>query len=80
MEDIRKEINIMSTCRHKNVISYFVSFTHDSDLWLVMPLLGGGSAADVMKINFKEGIKDEILIASILKQVVDALNYFHSHD
>jgi serine/threonine protein kinase len=78
MDDIRKEINIMSSCRHKNVVSYFVSFTDESDLWLVMPLLGGGSVADVMKVNFKDGIKDEALIATILKQSIEALVYFHS--
>jgi len=43
MNDIRKEINIMSSCKHANVISYYVSFIDDSDLWLVMPLLGAGS-------------------------------------
>ena len=78
MDDIRKEINIMSSCRHKNVVSYFVSFTDESDLWLVMPLLGAGSVADVMKINFKDGLKDEELIATILKYVCEALQYFHS--
>ena len=66
MEDIRKEIQIMSSCRHKNVVSYFVSFTEHSDLWLVMPLLGAGSVADVLKINMPKGIKDEVLIATIL--------------
>jgi serine/threonine-protein kinase OSR1/STK39 len=80
MEDIRKEINIMQSCRHPNVVSYFVSFTNESDLWLVMPLLEGGSVSDVMKQNFSEGIKDESLIASILKQVIEALQYFHSQN
>lgn len=78
MDDIRKEINIMSSCRHKNVVSYFVSFTDESDLWLVMPLLGAGSVQDVMKVSFAEGIKDEVLIATILKPVLEALQYFHS--
>jgi len=77
MDDIRKEINIMSSCKHKNVISYFVSFMDESDLWLVMPLLGAGSVYDILKLNAKEGIKDEILIATILKEVLQGLTYFH---
>jgi serine/threonine-protein kinase OSR1/STK39 len=77
MDDMRKEINIMSSCRHKNVVSYFVSFIDASDLWLVMPLLGGGSVGDVLKYKFKTGIKDEIVIATILREVVQGLNYFH---
>jgi serine/threonine-protein kinase OSR1/STK39 len=56
----------MSQCRHKNVVSYYVSFIDDSDLWLVMPLLSGGSVLDSLKANFKNGIKDEVLIATIL--------------
>ena len=67
MEDVRREIQIMSSCRHKNVVTYYVSFLDDSDLWLVMPLLGAGSVADVLKLKFAHGIKDEVLIATILK-------------
>ena len=78
MDDIRKEINIMSSCRHKNVVSYYVSFIDDSDLWLVMPLLGAGSVVDVMKTNFHQGLKDEVLLATILKEVANGLDYFHS--
>lgn len=78
MDDIRKEINIMSSCRHKNVVSYFVSFIDDSDLWLVMPLLGAGSLADVIKVKAKSGIRDEVLIATILKQTLEGLQYFHT--
>ena len=77
MDDIRKEINIMSSCKHPNVIAYFVSFTDDADLWLVMPLLGAGSVADVLQIKFKDGIKDEVLITTILKEVLQGLQYFH---
>lgn len=49
MEDVRREIQIMWSCHHKNVVTYYVSFLDDSDLWLVMPLLGAGSVADVLK-------------------------------
>ena len=80
MDDIRKEINIMSSCRHKNVVSYFISFTDESDLWLVMPLLGAGSVSDVMKSSFQDGIKDEVIIATIMRQVIEALQYFHSQN
>jgi serine/threonine protein kinase len=40
------------------------------DLWIVMPLLGGGSCADVLSASFKNGIKDESIIATILKETL----------
>lgn len=77
MDDIRKEINIMSSCKHENVVSYFVSFIDETDLWLVMPLLGAGSLEEMLHLNFKSGIKDEVLIATILKETLCGLSYFH---
>jgi len=68
----------MSTCRHKNVISYFVSFVDDTDLWLVMPYLAAGSVADVISSKFPEGVKDEVLVATILREATLSLEYFHS--
>ena len=52
IDEIRKEIAIMSTCQHKNVASCYVSFIEGSDLWLVMPILSAGSCYDIMRLNF----------------------------
>ena len=70
IDEMRKEISIMSQCQHKNVVSCHVSFIESSDLWLVMPILGAGSCADIMKINFPEGIKNEAIIATILRETL----------
>jgi serine/threonine-protein kinase OSR1/STK39 len=70
IEEIRKEISIMSTCFHKNVVACYVSFIEDSDLWLVMPVLGAGSCADIMKINCPGGIKNEAVIATIVSETL----------
>ena len=56
----------MSICFHKNVVSCYVSFIVYSDLWLVMPVLGAGSCADIMKVNCPSGVKSEAIIATIL--------------
>jgi len=39
MDDMRKEISIISKCSHPNVLKYYVSFIHEKELWLVMPLI-----------------------------------------
>ena len=48
MEDIRKEIQIMSKLNHINVMNYYVSFLSDRELWLVMPLIEAGSIENVL--------------------------------
>ena len=60
----------MSTCMHKNVVSCYVSFIEASDLWLVMPILSGGSCADIMRINYPRGIKNESVIATIIRETL----------
>ena len=49
IDEIRKEIAIMNTCIHKNVVTCYVSFIDSSDLWLVMPILSAGSVGVIMQ-------------------------------
>lgn len=60
----------MSTCQHKNVVSCYVSFIEGTDLWLVMPILSAGSCSDILKLNFLQGVKDEAIIATILRETL----------
>jgi serine/threonine protein kinase len=79
IDEIRKEISIMSTCQHKNVVSCHVSFIEGTDLWLTMPILSAGSCLDVLRLNFHRGIMDEAVIATILKETMLGLKYFHEN-
>ncbi len=63
----------MSTCRHKNFVSCLISFIEGTDLWLCMPILSAGSCLDVLKLNFPQGISDESVIATLLKETLDGL-------
>ena len=49
LDEIRKEISVMCTCKHKNVVSYYVSFIEGSELWLVMPIINVGSVQNLVK-------------------------------
>jgi hypothetical protein len=44
-----------------------------------MPILSAGSVADIIKVNFSTGIKDEAIIATILRETLLALEYFHEN-
>ena len=75
---LRSEISIISKCLHKNILNYYVSFVNEAELWLVMPFIEKGSIKNILKILAPKGIKDEVLVASIMKQIVMGLEYFHS--
>jgi len=49
-------------------------------MWLVMPLLGGGSCANVMRTTRSSGgFEDESVIAYILHETAKAIEYFHDN-
>ncbi|CAD7926186.1 unnamed protein product [Amoebophrya sp. A120] len=79
LDEIRKELQAMALCRHPNIISHYVSFPYKRQMWLVMPLMPGGSAADLLRSQFPGGFKNDELgtVLHILYEISKALEYLH---
>lgn len=78
LEDIGREIQVMSLSAHLNVVPFSTAFVHASDLWIVMPLLTGGSVLSLMACAFPSGLPEDYAVY-ILWCVLSALEYFHSN-
>jgi len=76
IDDIQQEIAMLSECASPYVTKYYGSYLNSKELWIVMELLTGGSANDLLKM----GKLDEIYIAVILREVCKALDYLHSKE
>jgi serine/threonine-protein kinase OSR1/STK39 len=79
IDELKKEINIMSQSNHESLISSHISFIDKSELCIAMPLVDAGSCLDVLNTNFKDGIADEAIIATIMKRVISGLHYLHDN-
>lgn len=79
LQQIMREIQVMRLNAHPNVVSNHVCFLAGNLLWIVMPVYAGGSIADILRMRHPRGLKDEVVIATILKETLQALSYIHQN-
>ncbi|XP_074564777.1 LOW QUALITY PROTEIN: uncharacterized protein LOC141821268 [Curcuma longa] len=74
IEDIQKEISVLSQCRSPYITDYYGSYLNQTKLWIVMEYMAGGSVADLLRPDHP---LDEISITCILRDLLHAIEYLH---
>eukprot|EP01095_Lingulamoeba_sp_RSL-Kostka_P018188 TRINITY_DN9867_c0_g2_i1.p1 TRINITY_DN9867_c0_g2~~TRINITY_DN9867_c0_g2_i1.p1 ORF type:complete len:662 (-),score=236.78 TRINITY_DN9867_c0_g2_i1:213-2198(-) len=75
LEDVRKEIKILSECHNSNIVNYLGSYFKDDNLWISMEYCGGGSVSDLCMIM--QASLTENQIALIIRECLKGLQYLH---
>ncbi|KAG6689323.1 hypothetical protein I3842_11G169000 [Carya illinoinensis] len=75
IEDIQKEISVLSQCRSLYITEYYGSHLHQTKLWIIMEYMAGGSVADLLQSGPP---LDEMSIACILRDLLHAIEYLHN--
>ena len=76
INQVRREIEIQSHLRHKNILSIYNFFWDNKNIYLVMEYAPGGELFTVLH-NEEQGRFSEPKAAFYVKQVCDALEYIH---
>lgn len=79
-EQIYNEVHMLAAIHHSHIIKCYTSFCYEDKCYLVMPLIDHGSCSTIMEKNMPHGFKDEILLATIMKSILEAIVYLHKHD
>ncbi|KAJ7952017.1 Kinase [Quillaja saponaria] len=78
LNSVSREAQTMVLVDHPNVLKSHCSFVSDHNLWFVMPFMHGGSCLHILKAAYPDGF-EEVVIATILREVLKGLEYLHHH-
>ncbi|KAK7293974.1 hypothetical protein RJT34_16857 [Clitoria ternatea] len=78
LNSVSREAQTMILVDHPNVLKSHCSFVSDHNLWVVMPFMAGGSCLHILKAEHPDGF-EEVVIATILREVLKGLEYLHHH-
>lgn len=74
LERFHKEINVVSSLEHQNILPVLDYGQHDGMAYMVMPYVGGGTLQNAIE---RQGQLPLSLIANYLDQLSNALDYTH---
>ncbi|XP_053577594.1 mitogen-activated protein kinase kinase kinase kinase 1 isoform X2 [Bombina bombina] len=71
---IQKEVLMVRSCSHKNIVAYYGSYIRLNKLWICMEYCGGGSLQDIYQVT---GALSEHQTAYVCRETLQGLSYLH---
>ncbi|XP_023568162.1 STE20-related kinase adapter protein beta isoform X2 [Octodon degus] len=78
LKAIQRAVILAHFFRHPNITTYWTVFTVGTWLWVISPFMAYGSASELLRTYFPEGMS-ETLIRNILFGAVRGLSYLHQN-
>lgn len=72
---IQKEVIMLKSCAHKNIVTYYGSYMRGNKLWICMEFCGGGSLQDIYQVT---GALSELQVAYVCRETLQGLYYLHN--
>lgn len=77
LQDLNVEIDILSVCRHPNIVELIESYYYDSRLWMLIEFCEGGAVDSIM--NELEKPLTEPQIRYVCRQICQGLSFLHKN-
>ncbi|KAM5145801.1 mitogen-activated protein kinase kinase kinase kinase 1 [Mantella aurantiaca] len=72
---LQKEVLMLKSCAHKNIVTYYGSYMRATKLWICMEFCGGGSLQDIYQVT---GALSEHQVAYVCRETLQGLAYLHN--
>jgi serine/threonine protein kinase len=70
----------MSAIKNDYLLNAYATCISGHKIYIVMPLMDGGSLHNIISYKYPSGIKDESIIATIMKDCLEAINVLNEND
>ena len=77
LDDYMIEIDILSECKHKNIVEIYESYYYDQKLWMLIEFCAHG-AVDTLMFDLDKPL-NEPQIQYVIRETLEALAYLHEN-
>jgi serine/threonine protein kinase len=70
----------MSEIQDKSILNSYAICVHGHIIYIVMPLMNAGSLQSIINFKYPMGIKDECIIATIMKEILTAIKLLNENN